>query len=199
MRFQDGTYNGIGGISMIRESATARSGTLQFAPIASDGNPTNAMRLDSNGLLTLPFGQIKFPAAQNASSDANTLDDYEEGTWTPVINGTSFASQGWYVKIGGIVTCSFNNLTGVSTTIADNTSFFVTGFPFAPKVDSGSGNYKFGGACSINFNDQSDGYKLKLMIGRVANSTDVLEAINRSGVTTAGGDPFNLNASFYTS
>ena len=25
-------------------------------------------------------GQIKFPATQNASADANTLDDYEEGT-----------------------------------------------------------------------------------------------------------------------
>ena len=30
-------------------------------------------------------GQILFPATQNASSGANTLDDYEEGTWTPVI------------------------------------------------------------------------------------------------------------------
>jgi hypothetical protein len=51
MRFQDGTYNGIGGISMIRESATARSGGLSFSSIGSDGNPTNAMRLDSSGNL----------------------------------------------------------------------------------------------------------------------------------------------------
>lgn len=28
---------------------------------------------------------IKFPATQSASSDANTLDDYEEGTWTPTL------------------------------------------------------------------------------------------------------------------
>jgi hypothetical protein len=49
MRFQDGTYNGTGGISMIRESATARSGGLSFSSIGSDGNPTNAMRLDSSG------------------------------------------------------------------------------------------------------------------------------------------------------
>ena len=26
---------------------------------------------------------ITFPATQSASTDANTLDDYEEGTWTP--------------------------------------------------------------------------------------------------------------------
>jgi hypothetical protein len=29
---------------------------------------------------------ISFPATQSASSDANTLDDYEEGTWTPTVN-----------------------------------------------------------------------------------------------------------------
>jgi hypothetical protein len=28
---------------------------------------------------------ISFPATQSASSDANTLDDYEEGTWTPSV------------------------------------------------------------------------------------------------------------------
>jgi hypothetical protein len=32
---------------------------------------------------------ITFPAAQSASSDANTLDDYEEGTWTPNVGGTA--------------------------------------------------------------------------------------------------------------
>jgi hypothetical protein len=54
---------------------------------------------------------IAFPATQSASSDANTLDDYEEGTWTPVIEGTSttgtatYSSQtGKYTKIGRQVT-----------------------------------------------------------------------------------------------
>ena len=40
------------------------------------------------GILTLSKG-ITFPATQVASADANTLDDYEEGTWTPN------ASYGW--------------------------------------------------------------------------------------------------------
>jgi len=39
-------------------------------------------------------GQIKFPATQNASADANTLDDYEEGTWTAVLSdGTNNATS----------------------------------------------------------------------------------------------------------
>jgi hypothetical protein len=49
MRWQDGTYNGIGGISMLRESATARSGSLMFSSIASDGNGLAAMHIKSTG------------------------------------------------------------------------------------------------------------------------------------------------------
>ena len=52
---------------------------------------------------------ISFPATQSASTDANTLDDYEEGTWTPTVSAqtgtiTSYASSGSYTKIGNIVT-----------------------------------------------------------------------------------------------
>ena len=53
MRWQDGTYNGIGGISMVRESATARSGSLVFLPIDSGGNGLAAMSLTSAGNLGL--------------------------------------------------------------------------------------------------------------------------------------------------
>jgi hypothetical protein len=57
---------------------------------------------------TTPSGSgagITFPATQSASTDANTLDDYEEGTWTPLLNylwtisGTVTAT-GTYTKIG---------------------------------------------------------------------------------------------------
>ena len=33
-------------------------------------------------------GQIVFPATPNPSSNANTLDEYEEGSWTPVLGLT---------------------------------------------------------------------------------------------------------------
>jgi hypothetical protein len=55
---------------------------------------------------------IAFPATQVASSDANTLDDYEEGTWTPVMgdvsgnNFTTSVADGRYTKIGNQVTAS---------------------------------------------------------------------------------------------
>lgn len=65
------------------------------------------------GLVTTA-GQIKFPATQNASADANTLDDYEEGTWTPTLISTGTAptvssyqtQQGVYTKVGNLVTAT---------------------------------------------------------------------------------------------
>lgn len=57
---------------------------------------------------------IGFPATQSASADANTLDDYEEGNWTPTVSfggaqvGITYASQsGMYTKIGRMVFLSF--------------------------------------------------------------------------------------------
>ena len=62
------------------------------------------------GCLQISSG-INFPATQVASTDANTLDDYEEGTWTPSIVGTTTTGvgtysiqNGKYTKIGNLVT-----------------------------------------------------------------------------------------------
>jgi len=62
---------------------------------------------------------ITFPAAASGSTDANTLDDYEEGTWTPEISGGTTAGTGTYAvqngrytKIGNQVTiCCYMNIT----------------------------------------------------------------------------------------
>lgn len=72
-------------------------------------------------------GQIVFPAAQNASGGANTLDDYEEGSWTPVIGGSggesgqTYSQQiGRYVKIGRLVHLYFRVVLSVEGTITGN-------------------------------------------------------------------------------
>jgi len=80
---------------------------------------------------------VTFPATQSASSDANTLDDYEEGTWTPT-SGVSltqnFTAQ--YVKVGRLVVCSFDSTFASS---ASGTAAIISGLPFNPAVtDMGS-------------------------------------------------------------
>ena len=74
-------------------------------------------------------GQVKFPATANPSADANTLDDYEEGSWTPSLGGnTTYNSQaGAYIKTGRLVwvwgEVTVNAIGTGSTTV-------VSGLPF---------------------------------------------------------------------
>lgn len=79
---------------------------------------------------------ISFPATASASSDANTLDDYEEGTASSVvIEGGTTAGSGTYsinafryVKIGKLVTVSGYISWSAHTGTGD---MFIAGLPFA--------------------------------------------------------------------
>ena len=85
-------------------------------------------------------GSIKFPGTQGASADANSLDDYEEGTWTPAIlyqnaSGVTLAyatdgfQVGRYTKIGNVVHARFSIQVDISgSPVNDNIS--ISGFPF---------------------------------------------------------------------
>jgi hypothetical protein len=53
--------------------------------VGDTGNVSGVATLDVSWLITTTNGQIAFRATQNPSSNANTLDDYEEGTFTPGI------------------------------------------------------------------------------------------------------------------
>ena len=81
---------------------------------------------------------ITFPATQSASSDANTLDDYEEGTWTPTDGSgasLSFTSvTATYTKVGRLVTITCQ-LTYPVTSSTSNAR--ISGLPFTASVDSG--------------------------------------------------------------
>lgn len=84
-------------------------------------------------------GQVRFPAAQNASADANTLDDYEEGTWTPTVTcdtpgdlSVTYSSQvGRYTKIGRQVHAQFYIVTSAFTHTTAAGSMRVGGIPFS--------------------------------------------------------------------
>ncbi len=99
------------------------------------GTPTIAAPTIT-GLTTLTGGQIAFPATQSASADANTLDDYEEGTWTPTVGGTAtYTSQGGqYIKIGRLV--QLWGLISINVIGTGSTSL-ISGLPF-PIVSGGA-------------------------------------------------------------
>jgi hypothetical protein len=86
-------------------------------------------KLASTGTLTVD--NIQFPATAVASANANNLDDYEEGTWTPTAwgTGTISSASGRYIKIGKQVYISWKVTYG-STASGDTAGFQNT--PFAP-------------------------------------------------------------------
>ena len=113
----------------IRQPATS-----VYAPFEIDTSAgTSVFQIESDGRITLNGGGIVFPANQIASANVNTLDDYEEGTWTPNINssngtGTFTSKVGSYVKIGKQVTIWFVVDSGNS--LAAGTTQYLAGLPF---------------------------------------------------------------------
>lgn len=110
--------------------------------------------LTLGGLLnTGATGQIKFPASQNASADANTLDDYEEGTWTPTLAAVSGSHGGYgtrtghYTKVGRLVHVqAYLAIANIGTLSG---ALRITGLPFQTTAASGSAAY-FKGSCRVN-------------------------------------------------
>ena len=87
----------------------------------------------NGGILELSGG-ITFPATAVAATDANTLDDYEEGTFTPTATGETSAGtttytvqEGIYTKIGRQVTVS---LSIRYTATTGSGLLKIGGFPF---------------------------------------------------------------------
>lgn len=115
-------------------------GQYALVPPAS-GNPKLYLGRDTqpwdevNAFLLKPVYGVQFRPASVPQADPNTLDDYEEGDWTPVLSGTGGASgvtytkqQGSYTKIGRLVAVNFEVDIGVTGTITGNA--IITGLPF---------------------------------------------------------------------
>ena len=122
-------------------SATYGS-TGVYTPIVFYTSDTERMRINAGApILCLSGGNtsatgtgIAFPATQSASSDANTLDDYEEGTFTPVLtadggSGWTYSTQvGAYTKIGNVVHVAY--VLGLTAKGTMSGSFYLSGLPF---------------------------------------------------------------------
>tara|TARA_A100000172_G_scaffold68358_1_gene48137 strand:+ start:2499 stop:3398 length:900 start_codon:yes stop_codon:yes gene_type:complete len=125
------TFAQITGVS----SSGVNEGTLIFKT-RTGGSTSEKMSINTDGVLTLAFGQIKFPDTQNASSDAQVLDEYEEGTFTPTINeaGGSLTATGFYTKIGNCVNFSIS-MQSIGSTGSSSTA--LAGLPFTSSSTSG--------------------------------------------------------------
>jgi len=139
---RDHVHAGIGGAGTVVDEAIARfDGT---AGSAVQGYSSLSPTISDAGIISLTSGALKFPATAIASGDANTLDDYEEGTWTPQLadnsgDGTGesqgYATQvGTYTKLGRVV--SIQGVLEMSSlgSLTTSQSARILGLPFAPST-----------------------------------------------------------------
>ena len=132
---------------------SSRASALAFFTTDGGNNVmSERLRITSNGVLLVGTASttanggvlqisngITFPGTQSACSDPNTLDDYEEGTWTPAIQGLSNTPTydniaGSYTKIGNVCHVQgFLQWSGATYTTS-SAVFQISGLPFSPSA-----------------------------------------------------------------
>jgi hypothetical protein len=192
----------LGGGNIVSKISLApdASGTGIFTISSPNSNTNRTLTLpDATGTVVISgttpsLNGITFPATQVPSADANTLDDYEEGSWTPVYTGsggsigsTAYTTRnGTYTKIGNVV------IVGLQLLLSNKGSWtgtvVITGLPFTAAND---GIQSIGG---LQVNDVTFADQINLRVG--PNEATIVPRINTSG---AGGDFLQTTAVVNTS
>jgi len=193
---------------------SSTNGVWEHYTATSTGTPLLAQRWDAAGNIvvrnigvgaTIPTTSgtgITFPATQGASTNANTLDDYEEGTWSPTFSttGTAFSSlvlavqQAYYIKVGKVV-----NIWGylaVSSVSGGTGSVTITNLPF--------GNGPMQGGIQTNWADGAWA-GLPPVAGHVLASNSIIYLIHFSATQSVqtpvsslvAGSQIIFNGSYY--
>ena len=141
-------YYQAGGTHVWRNSGSTSAG--------STTTMSESMRIDSSGHAIIPAG-VTLGTSAGVYNAANTLDDYEEGTWTPTIGigttttnsftGGSYSIQaGRYTKVGNMVTLWFH--IRISNKGSQSGTVYMKGLPFTNHGDDTSSE---GATVSINY------------------------------------------------
>jgi hypothetical protein len=142
---------------------------------------------------------ITFPAPQSASTDPNTLDDYEEGTWTPVL---TFATPGnlsvaytdrigRYTKIGRLVFCDLNIETSTFTHTTASGNLNVTGLPFTSATLTNAlslGGGSWSGITKANYTQVASvvASNSSLLVFQISGSGQAVNTLVPSDMPTGG-------------
>ena len=166
------------------------SGNVKFSSAASGSADGAISFLDniemehSSGDLKVTRGDIFFAGSGKginlgvtSNTDSNTLDDYEEGTWTPTMtNITLSTAEGQYIKVGKLVTAHFNVV--LPTTSTTNTAV-ISSLPFNTAVVN-----QYGGGF---FSYQNTSYDMLTLYNQGETYCTILNganALNNSNIST---------------
>jgi hypothetical protein len=114
---------------------------------------------------------ITFPATQSPSTDANTLDDYEEGTWTA---GLTCGTSGTITVDPAYSTCRYTKVGRIVT---------ITGFVYISAVSSPTGTLTLTGLPFTNSTGNGYNAGVSLYIYGMSTATNLIGAINNATAT----------------
>ena len=155
---------------------------------------SNATGFESD--LTITDGDLLFATAAKgvvlgatSNTDANTIDDYEEGTWTPAaqsFSGPFGSSEAQYIKVGRLVHAHLSaNFNGT-----DSSRVVITGLPFTANNTAAVSLY-FSNAANSNFDT------VKFLV----SGTTFVGADTDGDVpytTLTGANPIRFTAMYYS-
>ena len=133
----------------IQQIGSSGSPALRFFESTGD----ERMRIHNGGVLSVNQGIALGVGSNNTSS--NVLDDYEEGTWTPILsdgtnNFTMVSNQnGRYTKIGRVV--HFEAECGTSSIGSASGNLKLIGLPFTSASSTSEGSCSIGFLRSFNY------------------------------------------------
>lgn len=192
------THNATSLILLTGANRTTVAGDVGIYMSEGSGNWRELSYMPVNTQLT--NSGVKFAASQAASSDANTLDDYEEGTYTPtwsLINSLGNGSiAGKYTKVGNLVTATITATIGGTTTF--NAGAWTISLPF----NSGAAPLANGIARAF---DTGTNYRIGVVVvdsagaanASVFHDTATSNWSDTSPFTWASGDELRITISYY--
>ena len=136
------TAQTIAGIKTLSDTTATTSSTTGALVIAGG--------IAAGGITT--GSSVKFPSVPVSSTDANVLDEYKEGTWTPVLTyttpGTSaitlYRNTGRFQKVGNRVSITFDIRVGTFSKGTASGFLIISGLPYATRAGGGyDNNYGF--------------------------------------------------------
>ena len=154
-----------GTTGVVSLAASGSGGSFSFRTGTTVGTTTPRLTISSGGVVSIPNGIVFNNNTTGGTPNATgvTLNDYEEGTWTPsLLDATSTTIySASYVRIGKklIIECYVTNITNTSSS---GSTFTITGLPFS-RNQSGTSE-SFGGG-SISLNNGLDLSNYRLLIG----------------------------------
>jgi len=165
--------------------------TINFKVGGSD-----RLTINSSGDIDVETGDIFFSGSAKginlgvtSNTDSNTLDDYEEGTWTPAaqsFSGTFGSSEAQYIKVGRLVHVHVSaNFNGT-----DSSRVVITGLPFTANNTAAVSLY-FSNAANSNF----DTVKF-LVSGTTFVGADTDGDVTYTTLT--GANPIRFTAMYYS-